>query len=172
VLACAGLYWLWKNWSRVVEGFRQFLQELRDLWARLFGGKAKDAEAAPQEEKPAAVPERAFGDYVDPFAAGLAARYAPAELVRYTFEATEAWARENGCRRDPDQTPHEFAARLGRQAETLQTSAAALARLYCQAAYAPGTLAADGLVPLAELWRQLRATHGTTVVPPPVQTAG
>ncbi len=172
VLGCAGLYWLWKNWSRVVEGFRLFLQELRDLWARLFGGKPAGKEETTEEEKPAAKPERPFADYVDPFSAGLAARYAPAELVRHTFEATEAWARENGCRREPDQTPLEFAARIGDQVESLRAGAVALARLYCQAAYAPGTLAAEGLAPLADYWRRLRASHGMVLVPPPAQTAG
>ncbi len=172
VLGCAGLYWLWKNWSRVVEGFRLFLQELRDLWARLFGGKPKSEEGATEEEKPAVKLERPFTDYVDPFSAGLAARYAPAELVRYTFEATEAWARENGCRREPDQTPLEFAARIGDQVESLRAGAVALARLYCQAAYAPGTLAAEGLAPLADYWRRLRTSHRATVEPPPVQPVG
>ena len=170
VLACVGAWWLWKNWSRVVEGFRLFLQELRDLWARLFGGKPKGAETATEEEKPKARRERPFTDYVDPFAAGLAARYAPDELVRYTFEATEAWARENGCPRELDQTPHEFAARLGRQVEALQPGAVALARLYSQAAYAPGSLGAAGLKPLADFWRRLKASHLAAVQPPPVQT--
>lgn len=170
VLACLGAWWLWKNWSRVVGGFRLFLQELRDLWARLFGGKPKGAETATEEEKPKARPERPFTDYVDPFAAGLAARYAPDELVRYTFEATEAWARENGCPRHLDQTPHEFAARLGRQVDSLRPGAVALARLYSQAAYAPGSLGAAGLEPLADFWRRLRASHLAAVQPPPVQT--
>jgi hypothetical protein len=172
VLGCAGLYWLWKNWSRVVEGFRLFLQELRDLWARLFGGKPESAAEEAEEERPSAKPERPFNDYVDPFAAGLAARYAPAELVRYTFEATEAWARENGCPREPDQTPHEFAARVGGRVESLRGGAVALARLYCQAAYAPGTLAAEGLAPLGDFWQGLRASHGMVVQPPPVQPVG
>jgi hypothetical protein len=171
VLACVGAWWLWKNWSRVVEGFRLFLQELRELWASLFGGKRKSAEEGEEEGAPKARSERPFTDYVDPFSAGLAARYAPDELVRYTFEATEAWARENGCRRDPDQTPHEFAARIGRQVESLRPGAVALAKLYCQAAYAPGSLAPRGLQPLADFWQRLRASHGMVVPPPPpVQT--
>lgn len=167
-LACVAAWWLWKNWSRVVEGFRLFLQELRNLWAMLFGGKPKAADETAEEEKPKPRPERPFTDYVDPFAAGLAARYAPDELVRYTFEATEAWARENGCHREPDQTPNEFAARIGGHVESLRPGAIALARLYCQAAYAPGSLAHEALTPLADFWRRLQASH-RAARPAPVQ---
>ncbi len=171
ILACVAAWWLWKNWRRVVEGFRQFLQELRDLWASLFGGKRKSAEEGEEEEATRARPDRPFTDYVDPFSGGLASRYAPDELVRYTFEATEAWARENGCRRDPDQTPHEFAARLGKHVESLGPGSVTLAKLYCQAAYAPGSLAPRSLKPLADFWQRLRTSHGMVVPPPPpVQT--
>ena len=169
VLACVVAYLLWKNWARVVAGFRQFLQELRDLWASLFGRKPKQTEETPEDDKPKARPLRPFTDYVDPFSAGLASRYTPDELVRYTFEATEAWARENGCRRDPDQTPNEFAIRLGRRVESLRPGAQTLARLYCQAAYAPGSLPSNSVKPLADFWRQLRTSHAPTVPPPPVQ---
>ena len=48
---------------------------------------------------------RRFADFSDPFAAGTAGRYPPEELVRYTFEALEAWARDNGQPRLPEQTP-------------------------------------------------------------------
>ncbi len=171
VLGCVALYWLWKNWARVVEGFRLFLQELRDLWAALFGGKPKPTAEDEEEVLPAAKPERPFRDYVDPFAAGKAARYAPAELVRYTFEATEAWARENGCGRGVDQTPHEFASQIGRQVESLRPGAAALAKLYSRAAYAPGSLAAGSVKPLAEFWQQLRTSHRPVVPPPPPPVA-
>jgi uncharacterized protein DUF4129 len=170
VLACVGAWWLWKNWARVVEGFRLFLQELRDLWAGLFGRKPKVAGEDAEDEKPTAKPERPFADYVDPFAAGLAARYAPDELVRYTFEATEAWARENGCRREPDKTPHEFAARIRGHVESLGPGAVILAKLYCQAAYAPGSLAPAALAPLADFWSRLRGSHRTAVQPPAMQS--
>ena len=170
VLAFVAAYWLWKNWSRVVAGFRQFLQELRDLWASLFGRKPRAAEETTEDVKPKKRRERPFADYVDPFSAGMASRYTPDELVRYTFEATEAWARENGCCREPDHTPNEFATRIGRQVEALRPGATTLARLYCQAAYAPGSLAPNSVKPLADYWRRLRASHWPVAPPPPVPT--
>ena len=67
---------------------------LADLWNRLFGRKAREAEKAAAEEAAKQRPLPRFADYKDPFAAGVAGRYRPEELVRYTFEALEASARQ------------------------------------------------------------------------------
>jgi len=69
----------------------------------------------------------------------------------------EAWARENGCPRDPEQTPHEFARNAGRREASLRQPAMRLAELYCEAAYAPGRLRISSALPLEELWQNLRA---------------
>ena len=150
------LYWLFRSWKTVAAAWAQFLKELADFWRRLFGGKPKpeeEAAAAEEESKPA---WRSFADYADPFATGAASRYSPDELVEYTFEAVEAWARENGFPREPEQTPHEFARQLAGAAEPLQGNSRALADLYCYVAYAPGRLRAEGTGVLAQLWQQLR----------------
>ena len=156
-LLLAALYWLVRSWKTVMAAWAQFLKELAELWRRLFGGKPTSEEqaavAAAEESKPA---PRPFADFADPFATGEAGRYSPDELVRYTFQAVEAWARENGFPRGPEQTPHEFARQLAAAAQSLRGNSHKLADLYCYVAYAPGRLRAERTEALAQLWQQLR----------------
>ena len=149
------LYWLVRSWKTVMAAWAQFLKELAELWRRLFGGKPTPEEEAAAEEQSKPAP-RPFADFADPFATGMAGRYSPDELVKYTFEAVEAWARENGFPRGPEQTPHEFARQLARAAQSLGGNSRTLADLYCYVAYSPGRLRAEGTEALAQLWQQLR----------------
>jgi hypothetical protein len=150
-------YWLWKSRERVLAAIQQLLKELREFWARLFGGKKRPAKRV--EEDPAKEARRwPFSDYVDPFASGLARQYTPERLIRYTFEALEAWARENGCAREPDQTPREFARQVAAREASLSGGAKTLAGLYNHVAYASRRPSAKAIEPLEEFWRQMRAT--------------
>jgi len=140
---------------------------LADFWNRLFGGKAREVEKAVAEEAAKKRPLPRFTDYKDPFAAGVAGRYRPEELVRYTFEALEAWARDTGHSRLPDQTPHEFARSLAAEVSSLAADAGYLAELYCQVAYAHATPAAASVGRLSQLWQGMRAAVAPSFVAPP-----
>lgn len=146
----------WKNREGLLASIRDFRQMLAELWNRLFGRKVSEAEGAAEEAaKRPRLPR--FADYKDPFATGVAGRYPPGELVRYTFEALEAWARDTGRARLPDQTPHEFVRSLGAEASPFAADAAYLAELYCHVAYAHATPAASSIGRLAQLWQAMRA---------------
>jgi len=149
-------YWAWRSWPALVEALKDFLEAWRAFWARLFGGKPGAKEAAPGESAGEVKPApRPFADYADPFAAGWAERWSPDELVRYSFAALEAWAREHGCPRGPEQTPYEFAEGLADRAKHLGRHCRKMADLYSRAAYAPGTLPATSVAPLRDFWQHL-----------------
>ena len=148
-------YWLWKSRAQVLAAIQQFLRELSEFWARLFGGRRHD-DAVVDEKGAETPPPRPFSDYADPFASGAAARHPPDAIVRYTFEAVEAWAREQGCPRHPDQTPQEFARQIGNHADALSAGAATLADLYCRIAYASARLSPQSIRPLEPFWQTLR----------------
>lgn len=154
----------WTNREGLLAAIRDFRQMLVDLWNWLVGRKVSEAEVA-AEEAAKRPPLPRFADYKDPFATGAAGRYPPGELVRYTFEALEAWARDTGCPRFPDQTPHEFVRSLAAEATPFATDAAYLAELYCHVAYAHATPTPANVGRLAQLWQGMRAANTRQAAP-------
>jgi len=157
-LIAAAAYGLWRSRHELAAGLGRLLEAWRNFWSWLFGGKRKEkaaaAEAEPLAPRP---PSRRFADFIDPFAAGTADRYRPDDLVRYSFEALEAWASENGFPRKPDQTPYQFSRQVGARVKSLARDLRTLADLYYRAAYARGSLSLAGVRPLSKFWERLRA---------------
>lgn len=153
VLLVVVAYWLWTHGDQVREFFRQ----LAAMWAELLAwlsGKRRPAEGETAEA--AAEPaHRPFSAYPDPFLTGHAGEWPIEELVRYSFEALEAWARENGCPRTPEQTPHEFAEQIAAQVPSLAREARRLAGLYSRVAYARGRLPAANVELLRTFWHNI-----------------
>ncbi len=154
IVLVVGLVWLWRNRAAVLAGLR----ELAEFWRNLFHRRQKTSdEEADEAAKASVTPPKPFADYADPFTTGAASRQSADQLVRYSFEALEAWARQRECGRLPDQTPHEFAAQVGTCVTPLAEDAQELADLYCLVAYAPDTLPIESVEPLRHLWHQLRS---------------
>src|SRR5262249_19063851 len=137
------------------------LEALRNFWARLFGSKEKEAaKAAATATEPAAAtkrPPRPFRSFRNPFEDGSAERLPPDEVVRYTFMALHSWAYERDLGREPDETPLEFAGRVGAEVPGLDEYARRLATLYARAVYARGTLPASSLAAVRQFWDKLEA---------------
>jgi hypothetical protein len=140
------------NWQTVVAWLQSLVNEWAAFWAKLFGGR-KHERAYQMAAEPRQL--RLFSDYSDPFAQGVAATWQPAELVRYSFEALEAWGRDNGWPREPDQTAHDFASKIAMNVEPLAAPARSLAELYSWAAYSPRTLSRASAERLREFWKAL-----------------
>ena len=150
-LAIVAAVLAWRYRTELLAAWKKLLAELAALWPGLFG--KKQPERASETSAPA--PPRPFAQFSDPFASGAAARMSPAEVVRYTFAALEAWGHENGCPRDAGQTPHEFAAAIGELDSSLAREAAQLAELYARMAYAPPAAIRTSFEPLRALWRKM-----------------
>ena len=138
------------------NALQSFWRELQDLLWRLLGGSprrhAEDHEVATDTESSL----RPFSSYQDPFLMGTEGQFTPQQLVGYTFEALQAWARERNCPRTDEQTPLEFATIISTEHEQVGKLAQNLAILYNQAAYAPGTLTKEANQHLRSLWGALR----------------
>src|SRR5262249_37779352 len=118
-----------------------------------FRGRAKtdtDDTETGKMKKP-----RPFASFRDPFASGTADQLSPAELVRYSFEALQAWAAEHELGRQAGETPLEFVERLGEDIPALEEHSRRLAGLYVRLAYARGTLNRSCLDSLRQFWQRL-----------------
>ena len=156
-LVIVGAFLAWKYREQLLAAWKKLLDELRELWAKWFGGKTV-AHTGSTEATVAARP-RSFSDFSDPFTNGMVARWPLQQLVTYSFAALEAWGREYGCPREAGQTPHEFAAALGERNGLLAREARHLADLYSHIAYAPKSIASANVEPLRLLWRTMVAAQ-------------
>jgi hypothetical protein len=141
------------NWAR------DLLKALRSWWEGLFGwlGRREEGEREAGEEVIPAAPPRPFASYGNPFRDGSADRLGPEKLVRHAFEAFQAWAWERDLGRRPDETPLEFAGRVGMEVPALEADAGRLAVLYARVLYARGPLPADARAVVEQFWERLEA---------------
>jgi hypothetical protein len=138
-----------KHWERIQRA-------IADLWAALFGRKPAPGAGEPAAAV-AARRRRTFSDFHDPFAGGRRPG-SPVELVKYTFEAFEAWAGDRGCERTPDRTPHELVAQSVSAESPMYAEARRMAVLYGEAAYGSRRVPPESVEGLRELWRMMRAS--------------
>lgn len=164
VMALAVGYFIFRHGLKFLANFmtwaRQLLDFLNNFWAKLFGGTVVESESQVVEDFDDVVqPPRPFSSFQNPFDTGVAASQSPADLVKYSFAALEAWAWEHEQGRDPQETPLEFAARLAKEHQSLETGAPRLAGLYARLAYARGALPEQSREQVEEFWRQLESAH-------------
>ncbi len=158
VLVIVGLFIFFLKYLAPFTAWAQGLLDwLRGLFARKervrVGNSADEEVAAEVEERPPP-----FHDFPNPFDDGSAKRMTLAQLIAYTFAAFESWAWEQGLVRTPDETPNEFAARIGEAFEELDAGGKKLANLYGRALYSTGTLPAmDAIMVLQAFWRAVES---------------
>jgi hypothetical protein len=149
---------------------KQLLESLRNFWANLFGRRDEEESEPAPAPAPVARRPRPFADFANPFDTGSASQQSPAELVRYSFSALEAFAWEHERERLPDETPLEFAARMAQASPELEQDAPRLAALYARLAYARGSLPEAAKEHVREFWRQLELAHEEALTERKVQT--
>ena len=111
--AAVAIYLGYRYRRELKEGWDKLVADLKRLWDRLFGKRGTDRtpEQLPENEVAELPRYPTFSDFQNPFATrqGMASP----EVIRYSFQAVEAWARDRGYPRDPQATPHEFVLALG-----------------------------------------------------------
>jgi hypothetical protein len=149
LLALGIAYGLWRYRKLIMEWLKALWQAIKDF-LNSFKRKPKTAE-----EKAAAVaaaPVLRFTDFSNPFASGQASTMSPEDLVTYTFEALQCWAREHGQPRGHGETPYEFALRLGQREPLLDEAARQLVWFYTRLAYAQQSPPQSVLPHARQLW--------------------
>lgn len=164
IMALVAGYFVFRHGLKFLANFttwaKQLLDFLNNFWARLFGRTVVEPESNIVEDfAEVASPPQPFSSFQNPFDTNAGTSQSPAELVKYSFAALEAWAWEHERGRDPQETPLEFAARLAKDYESLEKDAPRLATLYARLAYARGSLPEASRAHVEEFWRQLELAH-------------
>jgi hypothetical protein len=146
----------WWYRSAIAAALRGLLEALAAFWARLFGGLPRDAGTGSTAAVVAPPRRKTFAEFADPFATGNAERVSTDELIRYSFEAFEAWSGDRGFRRRPQQTAHEFAEVVGERLPAMDREARQLAELVSLSAFSGARVPRSGVKPLARLWKRMR----------------
>ncbi len=164
LLAAVAGYLIWRFRHELLSGLRQLWNDILAFWAKWFdrSDKPGPAESDPTTEKVEPTPQRRFADYPNPFRTKAVEAWEPEEIVRYTFEAVEAWGRERGWVRLEDATAMEYMRQLGMKVPALRREFRALGKLYGQAAYAPGSLTPMQASDLHSLWERLERSASTS----------
>jgi hypothetical protein len=114
IVALAALFtWLLVRYRKVIaEMFRAFVAAVRDFFRKLFSFRWRKAVPAVEEVPSAAPVLEPFASYRNPFVTGKDQSWSPERLLLYTYEAVQAWAKEQGIEIKPEQTPREFCFQL------------------------------------------------------------
>lgn len=136
--------------KEVLRGFFRFLRSLF-VWG---GEEAKRKRTLAKGGKETPRP-RPFASFKNPFLTGAARRQSLAELVVFSFEALQAWARERSLERRPEQTPLEFSGSVHLSCPEISEEVEAIARYFSRIAYANQAPPPECLALLERLWRKM-----------------
>lgn len=143
--------------EELAAAWQKFLAEWHAFWGGL-GAKKVDAQAGVTEPTPLPPPRKRFTEFANPFSS-MGRGMSPEALIRYLFDALEAWGADRGLPRKSEQTPQEYVEQLAMKFPSLAQGLYLLGDLYSQVAYAKGTSADNArLTILGKLWQQLQST--------------
>jgi hypothetical protein len=160
VLAIGG--WIIRRRNLLLEMARSIIAALKEFFGKLFDltPSRKPAKTA----GPVFIPAKhsTFAEYKNPFFAAKDHAWPPEQIIIYSYEAVQVWAKEQGTAARPEETAREFCNRLGEHPSELDSGLTQLARLYAHAAYGKKLPPDSDLEPIKELWRLLPTAAART----------
>jgi len=148
-------WWLFRCRHLLLEIARSLFAAIAGFFQNLLDLRPRRRPAAPREAAPPRSKLRPLSEYKNPFYAGRETIRQPAEIIIYTYDFVQAWAREQGVEPNAHDTAREFCRDMAERWPGLAGPYRQLAFLYAHAAYGRRLPAHCDLEPLKELWRQL-----------------
>ncbi|MGD0812339.1 MAG: DUF4129 domain-containing protein [Verrucomicrobiota bacterium] len=145
--------WIVRRRHLLLEMARSILAALAQFIRNLFDLMPSRKPASNAEAAPVTARFNSFAEYTNPFFTAKDRAWPPEQIILYSYEAVQAWAKELGIASRPEETAREFCGRLGEQRPELDLDT--LARLYSHAAYGKKLPPQCDLEPIRELWRRL-----------------
>jgi len=153
LLALLGLFLVFWKAGAILD----FLARLWQAFLGLFGGQS-ESKREPGTEPLGAEEPRRFADFPNPYTNGTARRMKLPQLLDYSFQALEAWARERRVPLRNGQTPLEFAQSVAARIPAIEPEVTRAAQWYAQVAYGKRAPAGDPHEVFEKLWRRLDDT--------------
>ncbi len=144
VLAGIVVAFVWMNWHLIA-----------DWWNRLFGGETETSSDGFDEfvESVTQVPPRSFASFRNPIGKESDLR----RIVVITFQAFEAWTREQGSPRGKQETPSEFIRRVSKTVPQMSAPASQLVDAYNRIVYGRGRATQRDLDAATQVWRAMHS---------------
>jgi hypothetical protein len=165
-LIIAGLViggWIIRRRYMLLEMLRSIIAAITEFFRRFLAYAPARKAAKKTEAVPVPARFSSFAEYKNPFFAAKDHAMPPEQIMIYTYEAVQVWAREQGITVRPELTAREFCAELGEHRSEFESQLEQLARLYAHAAYGTKLPPNSDLEPIKELWRRLNTTVTQTV---------
>jgi hypothetical protein len=155
--------WIIRRRLMLLEMARSIIAALAQFFRTLFDLTPSRGPAKKTEPAPARAKFSSFAEYKNPFFAAKDYAWPPEQIILYSYEAVQVWAREQGIAARPEETAREFCGRLGEQRPELDSQLDPLARLFAHAAYGTKLPPDCDLEPIRELWRRLNTSVTQTI---------
>jgi hypothetical protein len=155
--------WIIRHRNMLLEMIRSMIAAITEFFRKFLAMTPSRKPAKP----PGSVFTRAklssFAEYKNPFFAAKDHAWPPEQIIIYSYEAVQVWAREHGSAPRPELTAREFCRELSQHHPELDSNLTQLARLYAHAAYGKKLPPNSDLEPVKELWRRLPTAAAQTV---------
>jgi hypothetical protein len=156
------IYYVLYHRDELIKLWQEFLKWWNGLW-----GVREDNTLPDMDQSAAKRPSRrAFATFTNPFRRG--GKLELAEIIRYTFDAMEAWGAERGIERKGETTAEEYVRSLAALLPKNREDLAGFSNAYTRLAYAGNRPVALDPVVLQRLWQ---AMEQPVSAPSTIQTA-
>ncbi|TWT79975.1 hypothetical protein CA13_13870 [Planctomycetes bacterium CA13] len=143
ILAAVIAAFLWINRDAILAWWES-------LWNRRSSDLAKQEDEFIDEDS--SVPPRSFASFRNP----IGSENDPRRVIVITFQALEAWAREQGTVRRRDETPSEFLKRIATAVPSMSTAAMQVVDAYNRVVYGGGKAHPSDVRAAESVWNQMK----------------
>jgi hypothetical protein len=155
-------YYAMNHRDELVKLWREFLKWWNGLWGIRDDDTLPDVEQS-QANRPT---RRAFASFANPFRRG--GKLELAEIIRYTFDAMEAWGAERGLERKGETTAEVYVRALGALLPKNKEDLAGFSNAYTRLAYAGNRPVSLDPAVIQRIWQSMEQQVSA---PSTIQTA-
>lgn len=156
LLIAGVLFALWKWGKQLLEGIKQIWRDILAWFRSWIPQRKEDNDLMEIPNPESELPPRPFAWFSNPLNNPGNFR-SMEDMIRYSFAALHSWAHEQHMGRQRDETPTEFAQRLGHSVKHAHQDIRKLADLYAVVTYARAHAPSSSETVLRNFWQRVGA---------------